>query len=945
MTTYNTGNPIGSTDPKDLYDNAQNLDALVNSTTELSHADRMAVQRKTWHGIEVEFAQFLADSAYQDLGVYGAGIEVTRYNQVFLKDGEFYRAAASLGLPYTTTGVWASESGSFVGVGDAVLRQDLGAHGGSGLVGYDGGTAQSVLDNAKAMANYTDLRAYTGRATGVRITQSGLAGFFQRDDADTISADNGGTIIVDGAGRRWKRLYSEPLNIKWFGGVADYTGTPLYDGADAGRVTATDNTTAFQNLVSAAIAAGHDSVRIPAGHWGIKTGNLSFASLNKLRIFGDGIGVTILDFIKEDASNTGATYVDEAKANVIASFTAGNYLEFQDLTVKATTKAGLVNGPAGMSYTYQGAVWGFNINNVKDVRFTRVRAERFNYRGFNVYGSATERVTLLHCEGFLNTATGYWIRDAALLKIVGGEFAYNGILGEPGTGYGVTGSARIGKLISKRAYYHHNYRKGLDTHGCGGFEAIGNIFEDNVINHIAAPNWEVPAGISDVQFIIKGNTFSNGSDAASRAFLQECYQAIVAAGYSNASDVTGGIVSVTDTTNNGTRINKISRIVFADNTVVAHYNGQGLASFGASSGQNAIVLWVRDDGVVEWSGNRINLAGFKINATSSRADSAIPISIPFGSWTLNGDAIIWPEDAAYTNTNYSVIAPTSITWGNNRVTINLPSGHNFQNNEIVTVAGADQAGYNGTFVLTRVSADVYQYYASNPGAPTATGAITVTVSDRITLVTTNGINIDARNATFHLKNARLFGSTSSGRRSQATFNTKTRNFSGCAFSFSTSPFDYIDDEYFIGNQQTGVINCHNNTYSNRGLQCRLPDVDFNRTQSEIVYRFPSVSKTVGQDVFYVVLGRAYQQTVYISTKDGGSDLRIDVPFSTLESITGSTGNALFELSSVDPFFSDAGAAKIKVTIKAKAGLSGAYWGRITVNGGRAGLGVERVVQL
>lgn len=222
MTTYNTGNPIGSTDPKDLYDNAQNLDALVNSTTELSHADRMAVQRKTWHGMEVEFAQFLADSAYQDLGVYGAGIEVTRYNQVFLKDGEFYRAAASLGLPYTTTGLWASESGSFVGVGDAVLRQDLGAPGGSDLVGYDGGTAQDVLDESKPMANYTALSAYTGRATGVRITQSGLAGCFQRDDADTTSADNGGTIIVDAIGRRWKRLFSGFVEAKFFG--ADPTG-------------------------------------------------------------------------------------------------------------------------------------------------------------------------------------------------------------------------------------------------------------------------------------------------------------------------------------------------------------------------------------------------------------------------------------------------------------------------------------------------------------------------------------------------------------------------------------------------------------------------------------------------------------------------------------------------------------------------------------------------
>lgn len=159
MTAFNTGNPIGSTNPKDLYDNAQNLDVLVNSNTDVSHADRLGVQRKTWHGMEAEFdteqaqrssefAQFLADSAYQDLGVYGAGIEVTRYNQVFLKDGEFYRAAASLVLPYTTTGVWVSESASFVGVGDAVLRQDLqstGSVNGAALVGGNDGAGGSLF--------------------------------------------------------------------------------------------------------------------------------------------------------------------------------------------------------------------------------------------------------------------------------------------------------------------------------------------------------------------------------------------------------------------------------------------------------------------------------------------------------------------------------------------------------------------------------------------------------------------------------------------------------------------------------------------------------------------------------------------------------------------------------------------------------------------------------
>lgn len=75
------------------------------------------------------------------------------------------------------------------------------------------------------LQNYTALRAYTGRATAVRITASGVAGFFQRDDADVVTADNGGTVIVDASGRRWKRLFDGAVMAAWFGanGAADDT--------------------------------------------------------------------------------------------------------------------------------------------------------------------------------------------------------------------------------------------------------------------------------------------------------------------------------------------------------------------------------------------------------------------------------------------------------------------------------------------------------------------------------------------------------------------------------------------------------------------------------------------------------------------------------------------------------------------------------------------------
>ncbi|MGN5537814.1 hypothetical protein [Alcaligenes sp. Lyrl_28] len=151
MTTYKTGNPLGSPAPQDLFDNSQNLDHRENDTEKEIWPDRFGRDRLTWYGIERKaerqrdvlesrFDNFLRSSGYQDVGVYRQGLEITERNQIFWRDGELYRAGASLTLPYTTTGEWAVEGGYFVAVGDAALRQSLadadGLENGAQLVGF-----------------------------------------------------------------------------------------------------------------------------------------------------------------------------------------------------------------------------------------------------------------------------------------------------------------------------------------------------------------------------------------------------------------------------------------------------------------------------------------------------------------------------------------------------------------------------------------------------------------------------------------------------------------------------------------------------------------------------------------------------------------------------------------------------------------------------------------
>lgn len=88
---------------------------------------------------------------------------------------------------------------------------------GSSLVGYDDGTTQDVLDNAKPLADYAALRNYAGRAKGVRITAAGIGGVLQRDAADISTPDDGCTVIVDGTGRRWKRRFTGLVMADWAG--------------------------------------------------------------------------------------------------------------------------------------------------------------------------------------------------------------------------------------------------------------------------------------------------------------------------------------------------------------------------------------------------------------------------------------------------------------------------------------------------------------------------------------------------------------------------------------------------------------------------------------------------------------------------------------------------------------------------------------------------------
>ncbi|WP_223532042.1 hypothetical protein [Pseudomonas sp. BF-R-30] len=141
---YNTGSSVGSTSPKDLSDNARNLDFLVNGG-DASYLDRKGVPRKSWKGMELEhgtaqgrresefdeaqdyrkdqFATLLDASGYEEAIAYAPGILLDRTTKTVRYLGDEYRVKSQF-LPLTTSD-WATDSAKLKLIGDDSLRQDL----------------------------------------------------------------------------------------------------------------------------------------------------------------------------------------------------------------------------------------------------------------------------------------------------------------------------------------------------------------------------------------------------------------------------------------------------------------------------------------------------------------------------------------------------------------------------------------------------------------------------------------------------------------------------------------------------------------------------------------------------------------------------------------------------------------------------------------------------
>jgi len=148
---FNTGNPIGSTDARDLSDNAQNFDQAINGPS-ATWVDRLDNTRISLRG-QIGYTGTGSGGAIQS---YTSGLVLSGYNVIILYSGEFYRPSASATLPYTTTATLPDVDSNLVSVGDANLRQDLAGDPADGL-------GAALINGAVIhVTNVSDLEALNG---------------------------------------------------------------------------------------------------------------------------------------------------------------------------------------------------------------------------------------------------------------------------------------------------------------------------------------------------------------------------------------------------------------------------------------------------------------------------------------------------------------------------------------------------------------------------------------------------------------------------------------------------------------------------------------------------------------------------------------------------------------------------------------------------------------
>lgn len=244
------------------------------------------------------------------------------------------------------------------------------------------------LSVAQMVADYATLRALpSGTYPHVQVRGSanavtGINGLFAWD-ATSTATDNGGTVIkptdVGGGAGRWKRIYTDAIDVRWFGATGDGV---------------TDDTTAIQNAITAAISVGNETsvsrkgvarLRFTLGTYLI-TAPLQFHSVQFL-----------------DVDFGGSTIRVSGALAAVLDLNGVAYSEFRHLAITGNTSSDSATDVIRLS-------WVGTNRSTTDVKFNRITVVQslkfvtaFNC-GYNSAASQVDQIMLENC-----TANGNWV--------------------------------------------------------------------------------------------------------------------------------------------------------------------------------------------------------------------------------------------------------------------------------------------------------------------------------------------------------------------------------------------------------------------------------------------------------------------------------------------------------------------------------------------------------
>lgn len=209
MSNYNTGNPVPSTDPRDLDDNATVLDSLANGPA-ASYPDRLGVMRKSWHQMEQDALTLISPNISALAGLTGAS------------DRGFYFTGSSTMSLYTLS----------------TLGRTIG--------GIANATAGRTALAAAASGANGDITSFTGLTTALSAAQGGTG----NTNGTAASLTTARNIAITGDGT-YTVSFNGASNV-----TAAFTLASVGTAGTYGQVTTDAKGRVISGTVAASIANG-----------------------------------------------------------------------------------------------------------------------------------------------------------------------------------------------------------------------------------------------------------------------------------------------------------------------------------------------------------------------------------------------------------------------------------------------------------------------------------------------------------------------------------------------------------------------------------------------------------------------------------------------------------------------------------------------------------------